>query len=455
MNHVELICAGLILLAAPGWAQVTENTSVQPVPVLVGVDTSSDASDDRMQTPPAVSGEAYPTTLSSQERSNYLHAGVSFTSAYSDNTLGPVNGNPVSDVSYSIAPMVAVDLTRPRLHTVLTYAPGFTFYQRTSDRNEADQNAAIEFEYRLSPHVTFSARDQFQKSSNVFNQPDLTSAGTVSGGAQGGNFSVIAPIADRLSNSGNVGLSYQYARNSMVGASGSFSNLHYPTPDQVPGLSDSRSQGGLAFYSWRISKVNYFGVTYEYQRLLSYPTSGLSETQTHAALFFYTLAPSSRFSITVFGGPQHSDTVQPLPLLPTRGWTPAAGASLGWQGRVTSFALGYEHVVASGGGLTGAVQLDSASASIQQRITKTLNGSVSSSYSQNNILGSSSAETNKGHSVSGTAALQQQLGQHLGLQLGYTRLHQSYSSVAILAATPDTNREFVSLSYQFSRPLGR
>ena len=36
-----------------------------------------------------------------------------------------------------------------------------------------DQNASINFQYRLSPHVTFSARDGFQKSSSVFNQPDL------------------------------------------------------------------------------------------------------------------------------------------------------------------------------------------------------------------------------------------------------------------------------------------
>ena len=34
-----------------------------------------------------------------------------------------------------------------------------------------------------SPHVTFSASDGFQKSSNVFNQPpDLASGGVVSGG---------------------------------------------------------------------------------------------------------------------------------------------------------------------------------------------------------------------------------------------------------------------------------
>ena len=60
-----------------------------------------------------------------------------------------------------------------------------------------------------------------------------------------------------------------------------------------------------------------------------------------------------------------------------------------------------------------------------------------------------------GHTVSGTASVQQQFGQHLNLQLGYTRLHQNYSTVAVLASIPNTNREFVSISYQFSRPLGR
>jgi hypothetical protein len=54
----------------------------------------------------------------------------------------------------------------------------------------------------------------------------------------------------------------------------------------------------------------------------------------------------------------------------------------------------------------------------------------------------------------GTAGLQQQFGQHLNLQLGYTRLHQDYASVAVLA-TPNTNREFVSISYQFAKALGR
>ena len=70
-------------------------------------------------------------------------------------------------------PTLAVNETTTRLHWTLTYAPGFTFYQHTSSLNQADQNASIDLQYRLSPHVTFSARDGFQKSSSVFNQPSL------------------------------------------------------------------------------------------------------------------------------------------------------------------------------------------------------------------------------------------------------------------------------------------
>jgi hypothetical protein len=50
--------------------------------------------------------------------------------------------------------------------------------------------------------------------------------------------------------------------------------------------------------------------------------------------------------------------------------------------------------------------------------------------------------------------VQRLFGEHLNAQLGYTRLHQSYNVTAI-ATNPDTNREFVSISYQFARPLGR
>jgi hypothetical protein len=469
MRRFDSICwillGSLLLFSAPAWSQ--DEPRPVPVPAATGpasdASPSSDDSSSRMLTPPPVSGQSYPISLSSEERANYLRGGLAFTTAYTDNAVGPVDGHPVSDISYSISPNIALDETTPRSHLVLTYAPGFTFYQRENSLNEADENASINFQYRLSPHVTFSARDGFQKSSSVFNQPDLASAVAVSGGTEGGNFSVIAPIADRLTNTGNAGITYQFAANSMVGAGGTFTNLHYPDQaTEVPGLFDSESQSGLAFYSVRASKINYLGATYEYQRLLSFPAPGTNETQTHALLLFYTVYPTPRFSISVFGGPQYAeigpqfaDIGSTATTPASRNWNPAAGGSLSWQGHLSSLAIGYSHLITSGGGLIGAVRTDNVNASIRQQLRRMLSATVGAGYAQNDILAAATTAGANGHTISGTASLQQQVGQHLNLQLGYTRVHQDYSTVPVLAATPDTNREFVSISYQFSRPLGR
>src|SRR5579863_2243254 len=135
----------VLLVAAPVWSQVDAN----------GTEAATGPVDDsRMQTPPPVSVASYSTATLSETRSNYLRGGLTFNTAYSDNVLGGISTNPVSDVSYSIWPTIALDETTPRLHSVFTYSPGFTFYQRTSSRNETDQNLGLDVAYRLSPHVT-------------------------------------------------------------------------------------------------------------------------------------------------------------------------------------------------------------------------------------------------------------------------------------------------------------
>jgi len=453
---------GLLLLAAlPLGAQVN-SAPQQPAPAY-GADDSQSENSDLMRTPPPVSGQSFQAEPTSMERSNFLRGGVTFITAYSDNVVGSTgpDSTPESDVSYSVFPTIALDETTTRLHWTLQYAPGFTFYQRESGRNQVDQNASISVEYRLSPHVTFSAEDGFQKSSNLFNTPDLT--GSVSGGTQGGNLVVVAPVADLLHNTANVGISYQFARNEMVGASGTFTNLHYPDQAVVPGLFDSESQTGSVFYALRVSRVNYVTASYQYARLLSFPTEGQNETRTQAFLLSYTYSPSTRFALSMFGGPQYADigpqfylgSTTPQP--GSRGWNGAGGASVSWQGKVSGVAVSYSHIVASGGGLIAPAQTDSASATFRQQFTRTLGASINAGYTNRAVIGNLSQVTSgssNGHGIQGSVTLQKQLGQHLGLQLGYTRLHQNYN-VAAVSATPDTNREFVSVSYDFSRPLGR
>jgi hypothetical protein len=443
------ILLSVLLMAAPKlWAQAANETGTDNEPVTLG--------EDRMLTPPPVSGQAYPVALDAQEHVNTLNYGVVFTTGYSDNVLAAVNGHPVSDINYSIWPNIGMDAATSRLHWDLNYAPGFTLYQHSSARNEADQNARLGFQYRLSPHVTFSAQDAFQKSSSVFNQ---TGVGPIFGSSQGPNESVIAPVADRLSNFGTVAITYQFAANDMIGAGGSFHNLHYPDPTQVPGLCDASSQLGSAFFAHRFSREHYVGATYQYQRLLSYPGDVTYETQTHAALLFYTVYPTRRLSMSFFGGPQLSDTVQPgvpslqLPSFSARNWTPEFGASADWEGHFVSAALSYFHAVSGGSGLTGASRLDNATGVLYLQFSKNWTASLSGFYANNNVIGHSLASMS-GHTYSGMAGLERRIGERVSLQLGYARLHQNYQ-IPVIAGTPDTNREFVSLSYTFARPLGR
>lgn len=457
----QIFLAFFLLSAISLWSQV-DTTSRQPVPAY-GMSDIPDDSDTRMLTPPPVGGQPYPQLPTSQEQSNYLRGDVTFSSAYSDNALGATGSEvaPVSDASYSIWPTVSIDKISSRLHWSGTYAPGFTFYQHTSSRNQADQNASINFQYRLSPHVTFSARDRFQKSSSVFNQPDFNAAGIVSGGIQEPNLSLIAPLASQLTNFGNVGITYQFAANSMIGFSGTFANLHYLDPAEVQGLYDSSSQGGSAFYAFRFTKMHYIGVSYQHQRLLSYPVTGTNDTQTQALVLYYTLYVTPQCSISFFGGPQYAEigpqfsTTASSPSPGSRTWHAEGGGSFSWQGRMSSMAISYSHMISSGGGLIEAAKTDNASASIVRQFSRSLRGSVTGGYVQNDIVALTSPIGSNGHTILGTALLQRQLGEHLEVAVGYTRLHQGYGTIGVLSTNPNTNRESVSISYQFSRPLGR
>jgi hypothetical protein len=362
-------------------------------------------------------------------------------------------------MSYSIWPTLALDADTTRLHWVLNYSPGFTFYQSVSARNQSDQNVALDFRYRLSPHLTASLGDSFQKTSNIFNQPNPLSATPVSGSAPAPTVAVIAPVADQVLNAANVQLTYQFSANGMAGVGGTFTNLNYPNPAEAPGLYDSSSKGGSAFYSRRLLEKYDVGVSYQYMDTLAYQAGGHSNTQTHTQIqtifLFFTAYLKPTLSLSLSGGPQHYDASQP-PLPASGSWSPMMTASLSWQGQRTSLAVSYSRIVTAGGGLAGTYHSNTANVSGRWQLSRTWTAGLSASYWLYQtltpfFLGSSSG----GHTVSGTASVQHPLGEHLSVQAGYTRIQQNYSGIAAISATPATNQEFVSISYQFTRALKR
>jgi hypothetical protein len=405
-----------------------------------------------MVTPTPVGGESYSMEFAAETpRTNYVTGGLTFSSAYNDN-IAPNGAGSISDVSYSIWPSLALDQSRSRLKWNLSYSPGFTFYQKNTALNQADHNANLSFQYRLSPHVTVSVHDGFRKTSDALSPSGQNPGNSNIGGVLNSPATLIAPVTDQISNRGTVTVTYQFAANAMLGASGIFSLLQYPNLGPTTGLLNSNTRGGQAFYTYRLASWQYIGATYRYRDLRATPNG--SETESHSGLLFYSFYLKPTLSLSLFGGPEYANTYGGgVPAV--RQWSPSVGGSMGWQAARTSLALDVQRVVSSGNGLSAATHSLGGDASIRQQLSRHFTAGLGVSYSENKTLVAASPSFNRGHTLSGKASVQIALQQHLGLDIGYTRLHQNYANVAAIASTPDRNRVWVSLSYQFQRPIGR
>jgi hypothetical protein len=452
MFRFQLIFLSMLLFAAlEAWPQAA--------PSATGYAPST-TDDDSMQTPPPVSGEAYPIAVGLESPANYLRGGVVANAAYSDNLLAGVGSTPISGMSYSISPLIAIDKTIPRSHAMLTYSPGFTFYQHESAWNQQSQNLSFDSQYRLSPHIAMSAQEGFLKSSNILNQSNPLAGIAVSGSVrQSPVVPLVLPFANQTSNAVSTGLTYQFSSNDMIGGSGTFALLHYSDQNEAQELYNSGSRGGTAFYNHRLSPVQYFGAIYQFSENLDTPVRATNQAQgdthIHSALLFYTLYLKSTLSFSLLAGPQHYD-VSALPAPPSAAWTPTVTASVGWQGLRTGLAAGYSRQINAGGGLLGAFHGNSASISGQWRITRAWSAGLAASYTNTtNVSSAVSLRYPGGTSASGAVAVHHEINEHLHAEIGYARLYQDYGNIAATSTTPNTDRVYVSVSYQFLRALGR
>jgi len=440
------IClAILILTCVPAWCQ----TETPALPVGIGSATDAD-----LAVPPPVSMQSYATTFEGEKNSNYLFGGVAFTTAYSSNVAW--SGQPVSDVSYSVWPTIGLDKTTERMHLMVDYAPGFTVYQRVSSLNQANQGFSSNFKYRFTPNLSLTVSENFQKTSNVFDQPNPLSANPVSGGVPLSAVAILAPAADMLSNLTSAQLAYQISESGMVGGGGDYSVYSYTQPDQVQGLFNSRAAGGSFFYANRVREKLYLGASYQYQNFLSFQTNAPStNTQTQTVFMFLTMYLKSNFSVSLSAGPQYYTSSQAL--LPTESaWQPMTMVSLGWQGEKTNIAASYSRTVSAGYGLNGTFHSNNFNASISRRLNRDWTGGISAGYSNlQNLTPAFTTTSVGGHTLFGTASVQRTFNEHLNAQFGYNWIHQTYPGIQTIAVDPNVNRVFLTLNFTFSKPLQR
>ena len=466
---IGLVLVGMQILSAAQNppAQTTDTERPAPAPALtglVGIDAPAadeGNSSDLPQIPSLLGGRGTSLAFRSEsERSNYLRGGLNVGAAYDDNALLTPN-NSVGNVTYSVFPNIAVEQTLPRIHWSLGYAAGLTVNQRLSNNNQGSHDLSFESQFRLSPHVSLRVAEAFSLTSGIF------AAGTGAGvqpGAGGPNTGLITPLASRRSSVTVVETNYHFALNDVVGASGSFYDLHYrdvPAGTQTT-LVDTRTASGYAFWLHMLFRQDWAGLSYGFDRLTFNPDG---ETRVHRFMAVNTLSFARNFTLTTFVGPEYSDNHGVVAVGPGAGqvsqfsgWAVAGGVEGGWQSKRTSLAAGYSNRVTDGGGVLGAVHLQSVYANFRRELFPGWAAAFGVGHGGNNSLTvpvSGTATSIDTTSVS--ASLERNIEKNVGLRVGYSHDFQKQGG------SPDPNqnfgahrnRFFVTLSYQWARPLGR
>ena len=439
---MKRLCCFLFLV----WASVSLYAQVEPT--ATGGPVSLD--DTAMMTPPPVSGGAYSLEGG---RSNYLNVGLVVTPAYTDNVYSG-SARKVGDEQYSFQPTLVLDTRSARQNSSIAYSPGFTFYQHTSALSGMTQQGSAGYQYYLTKYATINVGDSFYQNSNLYNQQNPFAPGTVNASAEGAG---IFPFANLISNSSHAGINYQYAKNAMIGASGSFlidrySNLGQNDNVQPGGLQDQNATGASAFFSRRLTRAHYLGLSYQFSKIITFPVR--SYTYTNTAMAFFTVYLTRSFSFSILGGSQHYDTSDQTGL-DANAWTPALQGSVGWQGKHAGVAASYSRVVSNAAGLLGVYHTNAFDVGTTWQLARkwSLNGGGGySRYDLVRLTGTvPSQETTTGF---GSATLTRALSERLSAALTYAHFHQD-SGFGFAVPFPESNRISLSMSYAFSRPLGR
>jgi hypothetical protein len=444
-----------LLMAVPGWSQATGgagDADAQEQP-------DAPVANDGMLTPPPVNGQAFPVLTGAESRRNFMNFGVTGNFAYDNNVDSGYSTIPQGDTIYSIWPTISLDRSSPRLKETFKYSPGFSFYHPNTIYNASDQNAVMNVQYLFTEHASITLRDDFLRSSSLFNQPFAATGGDITGIGPTQTTGALAAFANQISNAAHAELTNQTGDNGMFGLAADYGQLDYPQSSEVPGLYNSTSWDGAAFTSQRITRDQYLGGQVQHARIVSFLKGTDNAVQRDNIFGFYTLylrnSPQNTLSISFTGGPEHySITQYPEPLLSA--WIPAGTVAFGWQSHLFTASASYTHSVTAGGGLPGGYREDAATGRIRRQISPTWFINGSGLWSRNiNLTPSYPQAEPGGHTGMASASADHDLTKNIKITFGYDWMYQSYVGVGALSQFPTSNREYGSITYQLTRPVGR
>lgn len=398
------------------------------------------------------------TPTSNAELANTYTLGLTAGTHFDDNAV--VNAHPRQwDLGYVLFPSVEFTEIRPRLDWSVRYAPGVDISQNLLYKDHLSQQLNGHFAWMVSPHGLLSAQEYFIVTTDPFRQL----GGTASPGPTiAPNEGPFIPNLRRTSTLTNALYSYRLTEHSSFGIGGNFMISKFDnTPKHGPTttLINSQRSSGEAYFNHQFSQREALGVQYGIQ-VLRFPRFD-ARTTSHTILIFDQLTISPRSTFTIYGGPEYADTFNQVVLnlglfvltIPVKSqqWSGAGGVLYNWTGDRLGLTLDFKRGVSDGGGLVGAVELNSGQANISWRLSRR--------WTLESTLGGSSSvllatQTNQGLlTYSERVQLSQLITHNLSMHWFYGRLNQTGG----FGTFPVANHDFAgaSLTYSVQRPIGR
>lgn len=366
------------------------------------------------------------------------------------------------DLGYLFSPTFGFTETLPRVDWGVDYGPGVDISQNLNYRNQFTQKFDGHVAWRTSERGVLTAQQYYLVTTDPFAQ--LGQGSNLPGPGVSPNGSVYIPNIRRTQILSNVLYSYQLGEHTTFGLGGGFNQERFDnTPYSGPttALIYSQVASGEAYISHQFNAKNQLGFQYGLQ-VLKFPREN-ARTTSHSFLVFDQLNFSPSNSLTIYGGPEYSQTANEVELslgfiiitipINANEWTAAGGLIYNWTGNHVAAVLNYSRRVSDGGGLVGAVELDSGSAELSTKLASRWTLFTTISGSNNQLLASTSSSQNSLLTYSGEVGLRQQIWRDIAMSWFYERLNETGG----FAGFPIGNHDIAgaSLTYTFLKPLGR
>jgi len=330
------------------------------------------------------------------------------------------------------------------------------------------------FQFRISEKLTLQVGERYLRTNSWFPGLDANSTAGPGNVIQQPNQSVLTTETLIANNFTNLNLVYQASDSTVAGVGGSFNTGNFSNVVTAlnQSLFDNNAGTASVYVQHRVQGNNWLGITGSVQRIVT--TGGVKEGADNASVqLFYTFAPSAHTSLSLFAGPSYFTSQAeteiiisilgvpvPIPVtIPSKGWGANGGATAGWRSQRTGVNAVYTHRISDGGGLTGATRSDGVTINFRRQLSERWTANTMMLYGKDNSV--SILYGGSFRMITGTASLNWMLTRNLSAVLSYGRDHLSnsfdstLSGPGITAQTFDDNRAWVSISYQFTRPLGR